>query len=357
MSRHLTFVSLKGVGRHVHDFFSWWCQELEATFADISDRLGLHWRRAVRLDLSGHSIDVTFSRGARIERTESWPVAALEDSTAQDWPVLPRRVSLGIPKEWALRVRLEFPIAAKGHCRSAIELKLPQISPIPVTEIYWTFATVAEDDAHLSVDVIIVRRSAVDTVLNRLVERGVDTSWLNVQPGGAHCAPFNTPSRALLSQVTWRRLNWGLGAMLAAALLTVAWAWHYRISNEILALERAYESVKASASKDLDRRQQIARDQTLLRQLSAREPPSPGSVFLSVLHDTLPAPIWLQDMDCVGREVHITLYVPPRAEVAKLLLESSAIQSVTENTRISLGVGITEERVELSVVMTARPQT
>jgi hypothetical protein len=118
------------------------------------------------------------------------------------------------------------------------------------------------------------------------------------------------------------------------------------------ALDAEYSSVKARAVQDLNLREQLEDRQRVLKSLRTHLPPSPATVLMSAFQTLLPPPIWVQKMDLQGREAHVTLYVPPRAEVAKLLLEDPRIQSVTENSRVSLGVGITEERVELFVVLT-----
>jgi hypothetical protein len=356
MSRYLTSARLKEAARGVRAFFVWWHQELEETLIDLSDRLGLQWGRAVHLRPSGNSIEVTYLRHAQIERKESLSLSGTGDAGAQECAVLSGPVTLLIPRSWTLSVHLEFPAAVKNHLRSAIALKLPQSSPLPIGEIYWTFESLAESATAMTVAVIIVRRTAVDEILTRLADRGVRVR-ADVYPADSSGPSFDMPARAVASPVLWRRLNRGLLVLATFALFGVAWGWHYRLTRQDLALEQAYADAKTAAATDLDRRRQIEHDQSVLRQLSTLEAPSPSSLFLSVLEDSLPAPIWLQSLDAVGREARITLYVPPRAEVAKLLLESPSIRSVTENSRISLGVGITEERVELFVVLTDPPQT
>jgi hypothetical protein len=197
----------------------------------------------------------------------------------------------------------------------------------------------------------MARKAPVDRCVGTLRERGITVHVL--EPAHPALRTFGIPLHrgGLIDDPTLRRINWAFAALAAVALFGVAFAWQQRTAKTQEALETAYAAVKADAAQDLDLRERFEVAQRTLRDLGARAAPSPSSTLLAALEDVLPPPMWIQSLDAQGREAHLVLYVPPRAEVAKLLLESPAIQSVTENSRVSLGVGITEERVELLVVL------
>jgi hypothetical protein len=351
MSRPLSFRPglRRGIDR-IKRFFRWWGSELDELLVEVADRFGSRWRRTLRLNLCAEGVHVICYRRSRVERQELWSRDSLDDGSDPRWKTLPARACLGIPSEWYLRTVMEFPIAARQDLESAVELRLARTSPVPLSEVYWTHQVSAADTT-LKVTVVMVRKAAVDRCVGILRERGITVHVLEPAPPEPY--PFNIPlSRGgVVNEPTLRRANWALAALATIALVCVAFAWQQRTGRTEEALESLYAAVRADAARDLDLRERFEVTQRTLRDLGARAGPSPSSTLLAALQEVLPPPIWIQSLDAQGREAHVVLYVPPRAEVAKLLLENPAIQSVTENSRVSLGVGITEERVELLVVL------
>jgi hypothetical protein len=336
----------------VKAFFRWWLTELEELLIDTGDRFGSRWRRSLHLSLGPDTIHLRCYRRSNLEREESWPRALLEMPQDSRWKALPRRARLEVPAEWCLTSSLKLPAAARQHLESAIELKLPRLSPVPPEQVYHGYQIVGDDSNGVEVTVAMVRKRPVDDLAQALQHCGISLTLLEARQAAGTPLRLYRGTRTPLSDDLLHRINLGLAGLAVAALMALVLAWHQRMESAESALDAEYSSVKARAVQDLNLREQLEDRQRVLKSLRTHLPPSPATVLMSAFQTLLPPPIWVQKMDLQGREAHVTLYVPPRAEVAKLLLEDPRIQSVTENSRVSLGVGITEERVELFVVLT-----
>jgi hypothetical protein len=355
MSRPVSQYVVLGIDRIRH-FFFWWGSELDEFLIEVADRFGSQWRRTLRLDLRPEGLRVSCYRRSRLERQELWPRAWLDDGTELQWKTLPVRARLGIPPEWYLWTLMEFPLAAREDLESAVGLRLARTSPVPLSEVYWTHE-ITGTDTSLKVSVVMARKDPVDRCVETLRERGITVTALEPADPAPHAFSIPLQPGRLIDEPTLRRVNWALAALATVALIGVPFAWEQRTVKTQEALEAAYSAVKADAARDLDLRERFEAAERTLKDLGAHAGPSPSSTLLATLEEVLPPPIWVQSLDAQGHEAHVVLYVPPRAEVAKLLLESPAIQSVTENSRVSLGVGITEERVELLIVLSGLAAT
>lgn len=350
MSRSLRTV-IQSANAALGGFFRWWLGELDALLLDLAHRLGSRWRRTLLVKVTSDSLDLTSYRGGRVDWYGVCPRTALQAPDDEYWRRLPRIARMEVLRDWYLCVPAAFPVAARQHLRSAVELRVARISPLPPSETYYTYTTPSSDDSGVNVSIALVRRQPVDDMVAALRKCGISVRSLELEAGESGRARLPLDQGTPLPPAITRRFNQALAALSVIGLLAFAWAWHDRFARTQSALDAAYATVKDGSVHDLELRSSLEREQRVLADLRGRLAPSPSSVLLAALHKALPPPIWLQSMDIRGREAHLTLYVPPRAEVARLLLENSSIQSVTENSRVSLGVGITEERVELFVVL------
>ena len=113
----------------------------------------------------------------------------------------------------------------------------------------------------------------------------------------------------------------------------------------------------AAAADEVAARHEWARKAAIVRAVQHGTPRHDPLALLNTLNERLPKDMWLQSFRYDGDGANVTVFVQSRADVGALLLDAPGIQTVTENDRVPLGIGIGSERVELHLGLRAEPRS
>lgn len=173
----------------MQDFVGWWTTQLAGLLPDRMAR-GLHRPpNAVILHSGAENFSLLVrSRGVTIAVTQTdTDDLGLQDlaKALRDIKNSPALCVLHLPPGAVLHKSLSFPLAARQDLKNLLRFEIERETPFRLDEIYWTHAVSREDAARgrFSVDLYIIPRQAVDTLLQRLKRAGLNPGALEIDSG------------------------------------------------------------------------------------------------------------------------------------------------------------------------------
>ena len=328
------------VGSALGSAWRWWIKELSDAADDFlaTDGTTVANRMIVTPEGEGFRLRRPL-RGGRI--AERWL-----DSQPREGEVLPSvSAILTVPPEEVLTQSFEFPLAARREIRTAVRLKLDRASPAPVEQIYVAIAPPIQASGRLDVRTLLIRRERVDSWIRKLTDSNVTVTQTLSEDGHPFYAP-DAPAKQFRDRLR-RVVQPALAIGIIFAVVLGVFQWQTRTDREAAWLSQALQSVKKAAGEESSARTEWTHRVEILRTIQGEvSKPSPLDL-LTMLHEHLPKDMWIQAFHFDGQGATVTIYVPSRADVGALLLDMPGIQSITENERVPLGIGIGTERVEL----------
>ena len=337
-------------GSGIADGWRWWIHELRLAAAEFVD---------ARSGFSCASFTVTPGQDGFVLRQPT-PVG---EATEQWLSILPGmgglpdqvHAVLTVPASAVLTYRFEFPAAARADLASAVRLKLERLSPVPLDRLYIAIGAPLVAGTVLQVVTELVRRESIDE-WNRLLG---DLNVSVVQAVSESGTPFRAHDERVRRTSGWLLVGLQPALVLSACIAIVMGAveWQQRTEREADWVAHALLSVKAAAADEVAARHEWARKAAIVRAVQHGTPRHDPLALLNTLNERLPKDMWLQSFRYDGDGANVTVFVQSRADVGALLLDAPGIQTVTENDRVPLGIGIGSERVELHLGLRAEPRS
>lgn len=237
-------------------------------------------------------------------------------------------VVLVLTSEQVLRTRLQLPGSIGDEIRNALEFELDRRTPFKADQVYFDFKKlneVASRDGQLDIDLVVVPREIVDSLLQQLQQLSIKPDRVDVQLHAGQLGGFSLqPPEELAHDSQGARRNeralWLFAATLAAISLALPLL---KQLNYIATLEEQIEHERSVITR-LDVLQQEKR--ALLTRLDVFSDDAvrglPAIVILDELTRQLPDDTWLQRMTLSGDTLHLI----GESANASLLIE--VIQSI-----------------------------
>lgn len=168
---------------------STWREWVDAAAAELPGIGTLFARKWRVLRFDGSALRYTNSDGDSIEISAQEDAGAAQAEIARLGKKGPLVLRLAGPL--GFRRTASFPAAARKHLDEAIELALPRLSPLPPEDILFAAdrsALEASED-RISLPVSIVRRSALETALERATQLGFQPAAVDLENGDGAAAP------------------------------------------------------------------------------------------------------------------------------------------------------------------------
>ena len=221
---------------------------------------------------------------------------------------------LVVPEKHALVRPLSFPLTSTRNLRRIIGYEMDRICPLDVSEVYFDFEVTQRDRAakRMSVNIRMVKRTALDTTITRCQELGLQPSFVHF---GAHDQqPFRGLQIGPKGIMGTIRQEWrlplasvGLACILATSVLVVSILRDQREMAAVQAKAEAIHQISRSAKLMQSKIASARQDLALLSQKKKR---TATTAVLAEVARVLPDDSWLFDLETVGQEVRIRGYSP-----------------------------------------------
>lgn len=305
----------------------WWWSELSAVCAPLMHRLG--YRRAPVFLVTEPSGEPAL--GERGEMVESRPAAA------QTWAehCAGKAVHVSLHDSLVMRLAILLPRTALGELRSAVRFQLLNESPIPVDDLLFdaqvTRSSMERSRAeHVVVDVVLCRRSTVESLGQQLEAAGVSGSTIGHSISGASPLTFvfyrssgakeAQASRSMNRRLVLCAIVVSLGA-LPATYLGARWLTA-QVQDELDALRSEHDAM-------LLRYEQQSAARAAQVALVNRIGNTRLSNVLDEMAERLPNTVWLHRIQYDNSALSVQAYAPDPATAVQALEGSRHLGRVT----------------------------
>ncbi len=242
-------------------FLVWWGRSLAAWLpARVRQVLGLD-RGRLLLQAVGDDVHLRLQQGEDLRELAVVPAGAFDEAAAGR--LLGSRLSdlphwLMLPAAAALRRRLVLPAAAGDRLRDVVGFEIDRQTPFTADAVAYDARVLGhrESDGQLDVELVVVPRSAIEPLLDRLgplaqTLAGIDVAAANGMPLGVNLLD---PARRHRRSDPWQR--WNL-ALLAVASLALAAGMAQLLNNRRAAADELEQRITRNA--DAARRAAVQR--------------------------------------------------------------------------------------------------
>jgi general secretion pathway protein L len=218
-----------------------------------------------------------------------------------------------LPAALAIRTEVTLPRATSGNLRQVLGFEMDRHTPFSVDQVYYDFRIKRQIDQQIVIDLVVVRRAAVDGILDQLAAATVAVTGIDLDSAaaGAQAAPpieFNLSPEDRVrrtrpgTSIINRWWPWALAALCAIALTLPLMVRHLAESN--LAVELT-ESRAAAA--DVQRtREELNQKLVPITVFTGLRGQSPRSVdVLNEMTRLLPDNTWLSRFEIAGDKVSV----------------------------------------------------
>jgi general secretion pathway protein L len=248
---------LRFVGSPAGQFIRWWFETLHTLLpAKIRARLKYAHRRLLIRSGQGE-IALSIESDSALQALDTVPVT--EDLQLQHQRVehllkqheldQVNRVLL-LAEADVLRTRVSMPVAAEANLRQALAYEMDRHTPFQAEEVFYDWRVLKRDrDAgQLNLELVVVRREAVDADIDLLQRLGLAPSGVDVVaddgPLGINLLPEAMRHRIVNQQA---RTNWLAGAVTVLLLVLVMAQSLLLREHQLTEVKSAIKDVKAEA--------------------------------------------------------------------------------------------------------------
>ncbi len=307
--------SLRRFGR---TFLRWWLSELKDLLPDrVRIWLAGDGTRAA-IVLEGETLRIAELRGGLVRPLNDldlvqMPPAKVRDAIRHSFAragLSGCPVVLGLPEHLVLRRNESLPAGTERRLADVLRLRLESVAPLPPDAFYWGYRTVGPAaDGRLSVECVLVKAEAVDNLLARLAELGMELSGafpaadlpgpptLNLLPGRLRREPL----------ALWSAANKALAALAAVLAVLALLLNFYRQETALKALNDDLAGLRGRVEEVLALRTG-AREQLSGLQ-AARKMKTEAPSLMGILDEVsrlLPDDTWVSDFRLQGGEITLT---------------------------------------------------
>ncbi len=302
--------------------WKWWTNELLSMVPPIARTGGRS--SGVFVDFHGDEITIykrrrgTVSVLERVRAGAKRPrqLAALKNA---------KSFQVAISADQAFVRQLDFPTAASANLRSVIALQIDRLSPVKADQIFFDHMVLERKPVSekVAVNLAIVRRNAIEDVLNKVASWGVKPSGIGLLEKSTSDIRYNfLPHDGKASGLTTFRLNALLFALLVSASLFTWGVVQDRWQQDISVWQSAIVGAKAEAqhAADIERELNVL-EQSRLTLIQQKIAPSPLAI-MAELSRIIPKTAWVSEMRLQGTSVRLMGYAENAAILPELLEKS-----------------------------------
>lgn len=341
-----------GAGSLIVKFLRWWRRELAACVPQVLHAGLPRTDRTPVLALSGNTLYPAMSKAGvalqQIDLGDEGFSARIERFFEGRGGLFRRanRIRLTLPREDCLVRRLEVPVQARERLGDILKLDIERATPFKQDEIYHAHIVLpdGEDRSKLTLEHLVVKRSRVDDVVERLQTSGRNVTAVSVfdadpqreLPVDFLAAGAPEGRGAFLRSLNKLLVLGVLGLGVALVMLNTD-----RQTAALAELDGRIADAKTRAL-DVRRRFDEARLATA-RATAASQRKIEAVTFTQVWQELtriIPDTAWLADLRVKGHQIQINGYAATSADLLQLLessplfAEASFVAPVTMDTRL-----------------------
>lgn len=341
-------------------FFAWWGSELAPL---VPERIRQHWMppkpqlwvvpaetgggdlRILKVGESPSVADV-FGAGEDLELLRGrWRelLAGFEDGRPE--------VCLCLHEQDVLALPVELPAAVEANLAQALQFQVDQVSPFTPDQVYidHKIASIDQEHGRLQVELRMVPRGAVDSLLERVQAIGVvvhrvDTlrAGDDIEPEGFNLLPDERRPRYVHARA---RFNLMLaGALVLLAGLVMAQSLILR-ERTVQRLTEDADLLRAEARQVMALQQRLEDSLLAANFLSEKRASQPAAIeLLAETTRLLPDDIWLQRFQLQGKEMTVQGLTNGSQRVIGLLNESELLRDTEIRGNITMDPRSGKER-------------
>jgi len=340
----------------LHPWLDWWFAELRATWHDALDRLMPSARTLTIVRENNGALEFTRPSSGSVSTEDHASATAGELDTDK---LKGSRAVVMLGERDVLTKRLTLPAAVESKLRETLRLRLDREMPLRADAVYFDAAIVARDrsTSRIDVELAIAKRDTIESWEERLLSLGLRAAAIGFGEGSGRLPRFNfLPQRLAAAAVATHRLDRPLMAacIALAAVLVVTVSWQWRIERE--RVTRELDSISAAASSAQATRQKLIEQVEVAKELRAHLDRAPLAATLEELTQGLGPDVWLHALQMRGSEVLISGTGPNPAGLAGQLEQSALFDRASLKSTTSAGLGTGQDRFDLSLHTSGRPQ-
>lgn len=332
--------SFLGLVVHGRRLLAWWADELMALVPPRIRRVLDAEPRRVTIAVTGTDLEVHIGNRAarRLAPDRQHRVGGASDTfdnllrdEKRRWGWL-LTIALRVPVSACLVRDKDLPRQALAHAEELLLLDLEQATPFRLKDVYWGWYRMHRRPSDLAVRQVILKRSRIDPVLERLAHIGVRPVAIEVEAASGELLPVNLwPSgrrfSALEAQLR-RGLAAGAVTLVLVALVVVGVSAH-RHEQALATIGVETEVLRKQAT---DVRRQLTSVETALsqaRRVRLRKAETiPVVQQWEELTRLLPETVWLTDLRLEGGTIAIDGFAQSASELVGMLAQSDHFRDV-----------------------------
>ena len=343
--------------RQISLFVKWWLTTLRGILDDLLARSAAHWKRPSLVFVDKDIVQLFDGEGephspaAQMPRADLLKASSVElEETLRRLQVRSRHARLQIHSALAFHAQLKMPLAAAPYLKSAVNLRLPALMPINVSELAIDFRVVSTDveGGFLIVEAAAIRRVLLDECFTAIKKWGFRARRLEIAAGAGSPGLFRIDAQAhSVEHSPEPKINHRLrlGAIaLAAACIFIGTTESYRAELSLRKLERANAPLVAAA---LSHRNQLSAQAEPIRQLEVQRRSPDAAQVLAAVTLLVPSDAWLTTFELKGSVLRLVGIAPEPAALVKRLASSTLLSKVELRSSISVGIGTGKDRFEI----------
>jgi general secretion pathway protein L len=346
---------------------SWWFQELAACVPFGLRNLFRPAHKMLTVEINGDGARLRYAKGGewrdlgRIDGAELSGAGGAVGRLVRGVDVKGAEIAVLLPAQQVLRRTVDLPLAAGENLREVLSFEMDRHTPLRPEEVYFDYRVLAtdQDNKRLSVDLAVVRRSAVDQVVERVRSWGLapDNVGIAGEPVSAGPALNFLAGSALGPARAGGRPVIMLLFLVVLALLAAVLYLPLRGRQAALAgLEDQLQQVRTEAEASDKLRQQVADTLQRSSYLIDKRQSQPTVVqLLDEVTQLLADDIWLVRFRVSGDQIQISGYATKASGLIADLEESELLSEVNFSSPVTLDPRVGKERFDLTAKLEAKP--
>ena len=352
-------------------FFSWWGKELRELVPDglvakttaIEAQLVIQWE--------GDDLICYDVRGVDWRHLGQFPVPGTESAERHSILADLREclahtttVRLMLPQSHVLRRRVPLPVAARENLREVLSFEMDRQTPFLADQVYYDYrvSEVPPGAEELSVELVVVPRSAVDVLLDRVESLGIPLDSVEVAPRDGNALDGRNSRINLLPMERRTRFSPRLSLMnvtlagLTATLLLVALSLPIvTIKSTEARLEAEVSAMQEHAEQVLELRERLqsrVEETVTLMRLKQSAPAVIG--VLAEVARILPDSTWLSVLDLRQNVLQIRGQSAASSDLISVIEDSPTFHGVSFASPVTQDPNTGNERFEIRANIAAR---
>jgi general secretion pathway protein L len=332
------------IGRPMHDYWSWWKEELTSMIPIPLRQLLISTNKLV-LEIVNSEAEIYRIIGSKKNHIARINIQDLNSN--QVGSIIREGNSteniLIIPKQQVLEKHVTFPMATEENIREVLSYEMDRLTPFTSSQVYYDYHLVTRNKQKSTIELklIIVPKERVDTLLNDLAQIGFKPHVLTVKDEKAekgtqiNLLPLDKRAKHINAL---KVINYTLAViaflLLCASLMLPIW----NKTKYIETLQPELDKYSNSAEKIISLRKQVekAEEEALFLVEKKR-----ASILMLRIIDELtqiiPDDTWINQVDVADNEVHLygesvsSASLLPIIESSKLFSDAQFRSPVTQN--------------------------